>query len=352
MCTLRSPSTLVLLSLVVVLVAGCDGFDTGTPPEEAGGEMGPTVSFAERTFSAVESSDSVSIGVQLLNPPGEEVTAEILYVNDSSSTSAADFGIPESAAVSTKPDPPNAYVAGGVTFPASASGADTLTAGLKLGIRDSVRGEDRETGVFVLQNVQNAAVGSPSGLSVTVGAVTVLSEDFSDESLDPFSAFSVASGNNWQVDFPPVDNSPIAEANGFGGGEPSNDWLISPAYNFTQLEDEPFSFRSAQGFDDSEIRGLQVKVSTGYDGSGNPENFTWVDVSDQVTFPQNEDKPSGSNFTPFIDSGEIDLSGAEFQSDETYIAFQYRSSGTGGGSAANWQVDDIILRSSTPPEGQ
>jgi hypothetical protein len=352
MRTLRSLSLPVLFGFVAILVVGCDGFDTGVDPEEAMDETGPTVSFAQRTFSAVESSDSVSIGVQLVNPPGREVTAEVLYVNDSSSTSAADFNIPDSAAVSTQPNPPNAYVAGGVTFPAPAGGADTLTAELALGIQDSVRGEDRETGVFVLQKVRNATIGSPSGLSITIGAITVLSEDFSDESLDPFSAVSVASGNDWQTDTPPVDNAPVAEANGFGADEPSNDWLISQAFNFNQLEDETLSFRSAKGFDDSEIRGLQVKVSTDYDGSGNPENFTWTDVSDQVTFPQNEDKPSGSNFTPFIDSGRIDLSGTDFQSDETYVAFHYRSSGTGGGSAANWQVDDIILRSSTPPQGQ
>lgn len=339
----------LLLGLAAVLIVGCDGFDTGTPPDEVTEETGPTVSFTERTFSAVESSGSVSIGVQLLNPPSREVSAEVLYVNDSSSTSAADFSIPNSAAVSTKPDPPNAYVAGGVTFPAATDGADTLTTELSLNIEDDVRGEDRETGLFLLQKVRGATTGSPSSLSITIGAITVLSEDFSDEKLTPFSAFSVASSNNWQVDFPPVDNSPVAQANGFDGDEPANDWLISEAFNFNQLQDETISFRSAKGYDDSEIRGLQVKVSTDYDGSGNPEDFTWTDISDRVTFPQNEDKPDDSNFTPFIESGEIDLSDAAFQSEGTYIAFQYRSSGTGGGAAATWQIDDIILRSSTPP---
>ena len=338
-----------LFFAAAVLVVGCDGFESGTPPDEVTDGPGSTVSFAESGFSAVESSGTVSIDVQINNPPGgREVTAEVLYANDTSSTTDADFNLPPSAAVSRPADEANGFVAGTVTFPADAEDGDVQS--IELNIQDDEEGEDRETGFFFLQQVQNATIGSQNSLSITIGAITVLSEDFSDEELAPFSAVSVASNENWELGNPPVDNAPLAVANGFGGNEPANDWLISPAFNFTQLQDESLSFDNSKGFDDSGLRGLQVKVSPDYDGESNPESeeFTWIDVSDQVTFAQTDQQEG--NFTPFSASGDIDLSADSLQSDETYIAFQYRSSGTGPGEAAAWQVDNILLRSSTPPE--
>jgi len=339
-----------LLVATAILIVGCDGFESGTPPDEVADDPGTTISFAESGFSAVESSGTVSIDVQINNPPrGREVTAEVLYADDTSSTTAADFNLPPSTAVSRPADEANGFVAGTVTFPAEAEDGDVES--IELNIQDDENEEDRETGFFFLQQVQNASVGSQNSLSITIGAITVLSEDFSDEELAPFSAVSVASNENWEVGSPPVDNAPIAVANGFGGDEPANDWLISEAFNFNQLEDETLSFENAKGFDDGGLRGLQVKVSPNYDGESNPENdeFTWINVSDQVTFAQTDQQEG--NFTPFIDSGDIDLSADSLQSTETYIAFQYRSSGTGPGEAAGWQVDNILLQSSTPPEG-
>lgn len=172
---------------------------------------------------------------------------------------------------------------------------------------------------------------------------TLLSVNFDDGTLPPMMTFSVASNNDWQPGNPPADNAPVAEANGFGGNEPANDWLITPALDFSSFEVETLTFLSAKGFDDSEIRGLQVKVSTDYSGSGDPTNATWVDVSDRVRFARDSDKPDGSSFTPFINSGQVDLSDTQFQDAEVYVAFQYRSSGTGAGSAAQWQVDNITV---------
>lgn len=165
---------------------------------------------------------------------------------------------------------------------------------------------------------------------------TLASVDFSDDQLAPMTSVSVASDEDWGTSSegdPP--NAPYAVMSGFGANEPSNDWLISPALDFTTVENETLRFINAKGFDDTGRRGLQVKVSTDYDGSGNPENFTWTDVSDQVNF-------SEGDFN-FVDSGKVNLSGSEFQDTEVYVAFQYRSSGTSGGQAADWQVDNIVV---------
>jgi hypothetical protein len=163
---------------------------------------------------------------------------------------------------------------------------------------------------------------------------TPVSVDFDDDTLPPMTAVSVASNEDWGTsDAGGAPNAPVAAANGFGGSEPANDWLITPAINFNDLEGETLQFLNAKGFDDSGRRGLQVKVSTDYDGSGSPENFTWTDVSDRVTFSSGNDT--------FVNSGRVDLS--DFEGQEVYIAFQYRSSGTGPGGAARWQVDDIVV---------
>jgi hypothetical protein len=168
---------------------------------------------------------------------------------------------------------------------------------------------------------------------------TVLSVAFDDGTLSPMTTFSVASNNDWEATSPPVDSAPLAEASGFGGNEPANDWLITPALDFSNLSVETLTFLSYKGFDDSERRGLQVKVSTDYSGSGDPTNATWVDVSSRVTFADN----GGSGFSDPTSSGQVDLSDMQFQDSDVYVAFQYRSSGTSSGNAATWQIDNIAV---------
>ena len=334
------------LFALALLLAGCDGFSSGRAPSAPAPEdTAPTVSFSTGSIPIVEESSPVEIGVTISNPPADDsVSVEVLYADGASTTSPSDFNLSGDAAAG------EGYVVGTVGFSADDTTGTTKT--LELNIQDETENEPREDGIFVLQNVQNASIGSTNRLAVTIGALQILFEDFSDGDLAPFSSESVASSNNWQVGNPPVDEAPVADASGFEGDEPSNDWLISPAFNFNVLEDETLSFQNALGFEDTglEGRGLQVKVSTDYSGTGDPRNATWINVSDQATFAQQSQKEG--NFTPFIGSGEVDLSSDQFQSDSTYIAFQYRSSGTGGSTAATWQLNNIVLTSSTPPPEQ
>jgi hypothetical protein len=333
--SLRLPA---LFLAVALLVAGCDGFDSGTPPTAAtGDEGGATVSFTESSFSAVESAGTISIGVTITNPPNDTVTAEVLYADAASATDPSDFNLQDSEQVGS------GRVAGTVVFPDTATTGNTQT--LELNIQDDEPSEEREEGIFVLQQVRNATVGSTNQLAVTIGAIQVFFENFSD-GLAPFSAVSLQSNENWGTGSdgdPP--NAPYAVVSGFDANEASDDWLISPACDFETLEEETLTFLNAFGFSDS-IRGLNVKVSTDYDGGGDSTsvaNATWTDVSDQVTF-------SDGDFN-FVESGDVDLSAEAFQSESTYIAFQYLSSGTGSGQVKDWQVDNVALTSSTQPEG-
>lgn len=338
-----SPFRLPALFLAVsLLFAGCDGFSSGQSPTAAtgGDEERTTVSFTESSFSAVESAGTISVDVTINNPPDDTVTAEVLYADAASETDPSDFNLEGSEQVG------GGLVAGQVVFPDTATTGNTQT--IELNIQDDEPNEPREEGIFVLQQAENATIGSTSQLAVTIGAIQVFFEDFS-EGLGAFSDVSLQSVTTWETSSQGnPDSAPYAVASGFQGGSgvPANDWLITPACDFEALEDETLSFLNAFGFSDT-IRGLSVKVSTDYDGGGDSTSVAdanWTDVSDQVTFSEGDFE--------FVESGDVDLSAAEFQSESTYIAFQYESSGTDSGQAKDWQIDNVTLTSSSQPEDE
>ncbi len=266
----------------------------------------------------------MTIEVTVTNPPNDTVSAELLYADGTSSTSPSDFGLGSSRNVGS------GYVAGRVVFPDTATTGNTQT--LTLDIADEEDNEPKEDGVFVFQNVTNASVEGTDRLTISIGAIEIFFKDFEGGSLSPMTVFNVTSGNGWGTGT--FENNSYAVANAFGGSEASNSWLISPAINFNNFEGETLTFRNKKRFDDGgEEQPLEVKVSTDYDGEGNPENFNWTDVTDRVeNLAQSES---------FVQSGEIDLSDAQFQASEVYVAFKYTSSGTGPGTSEEQQVDDV-----------
>lgn len=161
----------------------------------------------------------------------------------------------------------------------------------------------------------NATVGAPDA------AVETLSTDFESGSLAPWTAVSLASNKDWSVSS--YSGNTFAKANGYGGDTASDDWLISPKIAFDGTQ--KLRFLSATKYSGP---ALQVKISTDYDGKGEPQNATWYDLTATL---------SAGNYV-FTDSGEIDLSA---YSGEGYIAFRYLSDGVASGEAATWEVDDI-----------
>lgn len=322
---------LPLLALAILLMLpGCDsGAPTGAETED---DL-PTVEFERTSISSARDGSTLSIGVVINNPNGEAVSAEILYANDASETEASEFVFPSDAKIGDG----NGYVAGSVTFPAGAEDGDVQTFDLQLA-EDSGADEQLEA-IFALQNLQGAQRGNNDQLILALGSITLFEEDFSDDEFDPLTVYDVASNASWEIgSFGGEPRSPYAEANGYGANEPSNDWLITPALDFSETSGQTLSFASAKNFDDGGVeQGLLVKISTDYDGESNPEDFTWTDITDRAEAYSDGDYE-------FVASGTLDIGDSEFQSDSVYIAFQYISSGTGGGSTELWQVDDILVR--------
>jgi hypothetical protein len=325
-------SALAVAALVLVMSTGCDsGVDPNLQTE--GNE--PTVQFATSSVSSSRSADSVPIEVTISNAPDREVTAEVLYANAASETEATEFDFSSGAVTGDD----NAYVAGSVTFPPNAEG-DAATATVNVPLSGTSGVDEQLTAVFTLQSVEGATIGSTNRFELVLGAITLLEEGFADEDPAPFSVVDAPnSGSSWGIATFDNDQSPYMEANGFGADTPSNTWLISPAFNFAERSGETLSFANAKNFDDGGIeQGLLVKVSTDYDGEGNPEDFTWTDITNREGAVYSE---GGYNY---VTTGAIDISDEEFQAEEVYIAFQYISSGTGPGSTELWQVDDILVR--------
>ena len=104
-------------------------------------------------------------------------------------------------------------------------------------------------------------------------------------------------------------------------------WLISPSYDFSQINSPTLSFDNAYKYTGPN---LEVYISTNYDGTSNPNTQgTWSLLS----YPL-----SPGNFV-FASSGAINLSA--YNGTNTHIAFKY-SGGTSDG--ATWEIDNIYIK--------
>jgi PKD repeat protein len=118
--------------------------------------------------------------------------------------------------------------------------------------------------------------------------------------------------------------------NGYDGGAQDNeDWLITNSIDCSNFTNVTLRFDHARNYNDNS--GLSVLVSTDYDGSSDPNGFTWTDLTSSFAFPA-----SGS--WTFNDAGTVDINALVGPS--TFIAFKYISTTAG---AATWEIDNITV---------
>lgn len=123
--------------------------------------------------------------------------------------------------------------------------------------------------------------------------------------------------------------------NGYANGinNKNEDWLISPSFDLTGTSYPLLSFWSRTAYTGSP---LELKVSTDYTGTGDPNLATWTDINGKF--------PSQVSDTWTL-SDNINLSA--YKSAHTYFAFVYTSTTDDG---ARWTLDDIqVANSATPP---
>lgn len=181
----------------------------------------------------------------------------------------------------------------------------------------------------MIKTLQSTSLVIALLFSVAVQAQDILFEElFDDSTLGQFTPYSViGDGENWQArDF--ADKF-FAQMNGFNGGIQENeDWLISPALDMDLYDDEVLTFENASNFDGPD---LAILVSTDYDGTSDPNDATWTDLSAEVSW--------STGGYEYVLSGDLDLSSFEGTG---YFAFKYTSSPSIGGKL--WQVDSVVVR--------
>ena len=162
--------------------------------------------------------------------------------------------------------------------------------------------------------------------------IPIFDEGFSTATFANWSKISVTGAQVWSsANF--GSPAPCALMNGFASGSSNvnEDWLISPALNFSTVNQATLSFQTSTRFNGPL---LDVLVSTNYDGTSAPSSATWTQLNN-VVLPI---WTTGS-FTPWTSSGGLNLS-SYAGNNNVRIAFKYTSTSS---QAAAWQVDNVKI---------
>lgn len=154
----------------------------------------------------------------------------------------------------------------------------------------------------------------------------IIEENF-DANPPDWTIYSITSNKDWYWS----STYSCMVANGFGGDVASEDWLISPTINLTNVTNPILNFKTWTKYTDSGITNpFEVFISTDY--NGNFLTATWIPLSATL---------SPSNSQQWQGSGDIDISS---YSGNIHIGFKYRSSGTGSGTSTTWEVDAFKIK--------
>ena len=178
-------------------------------------------------------------------------------------------------------------------------------------------------------NINYKTDGTPPSVMATTPNIVIINyENFNDFSLGTWMQKNIIGMQQfWLIDsIHGIAGSPCAKMSGYGGGAVVNeDWLISPAMNFDTYINEQLTFQTAANYTGAD---LEVKISNEYDGTGDPNDYEWIDLT--ATFSS-----GGWAWTP---SGAVNISGIVGNS--VYVGFKYISDAS---DAKTWEVDEILI---------
>ncbi len=147
-------------------------------------------------------------------------------------------------------------------------------------------------------------------------------ENFSTMTLGNWVPYSVTSNRNWFASS--FSNKTFASMNGFGADVASNDWLISPNFDLSMYQNLKFSFSYQKR---NTGPNLDIKISTDYVAGTDPTLATWTTLG----------TVSASGWAyQFYDV-------SAFAEKNVFIAFHYTSTGTVSSTAAEWNLDELLL---------
>lgn len=156
------------------------------------------------------------------------------------------------------------------------------------------------------------------------------SETF-NSGLGTFSEYSVSGSASWEGDSHAGEN--FVAISGYQEGL-NEDWLISPEIDLTDSEQAIFFFSHATGYltDTMWEEDLTIWTSSDYDGTGDPNDFTWTELTDF-------NRTSTDDWWTWVESGTISLS--DYIGGKVYVAFKYTN--PSNYDAVKWEIDNFSV---------
>lgn len=148
------------------------------------------------------------------------------------------------------------------------------------------------------------------------------SKDFEDQDIysGGWTTQIVEGTANWKIG----DYGNYAQVSSYYESDQNSEvWYISPEFDLTIANNPTLSFTTAMNYGGYD---LEVKYSTDYDGTSNPTNFTWVDLSPALS----------TGDWNWVNSGDLTL-----PSQKVYVSFVYKGAPN---QTATWEVDDIQIK--------
>lgn len=156
--------------------------------------------------------------------------------------------------------------------------------------------------------------------------VNIFDVDFANCPPQDWLSISVSGDHDWQC------GSEYYYVNAYNSNAACEDWFISPEIDLETYENETLSFDTYTEYSDDGISNPEVRLYYTDNFTGDPQTTSWIELS--YTYP-------AANSTSWTSSEDIDVSG--ISGNAVRFAFLYESSGTGAGSSALWQLDNILL---------
>lgn len=163
----------------------------------------------------------------------------------------------------------------------------------------------------------NSGSQSEYKLSATPGGEVSIFEDFENCGStvpDTWTAYNYAGDKDWFVNYSDYEKNNYASMTGFKGNNPPFEtWLVTPALNVGEAAKKVFSFDCQLAAFGGTTTTFQCFVMTTKD----PKTSDNVEITSQINWPT---PPSGGNYSDWIPTGDIDLSG---YTGTIYIGFRY-----------------------------
>lgn len=285
-----------------------------------------TVSNGEFIFSVLDSTgnDSLTIDDVEINfyPPVDENVVATPNINVSGTMSGADYVNSVTVSINTTTSDASIYY--------TVDGSTPTTSSTLYSAPFPVTNSCTVKAFATKSGFTDSEIASTT---ISIRTVTVLfEEDFEGTGLGQMSQYSVAGDSKVWVKATYSGNS-YANLNAYNAGV-NEDWLMTPQLTPASSDGVTLSFRTAKNYSGND---LMLKYSTNYSGSGDPTSATWTDITDSAAW-------STGSFT-WTPSGDVVIAGNA----PLYIAFVYTSTAN---QAAAWEVDDIVVTSSSAPQAQ